>query len=194
MSWTKVSGATSYMVYHKLTSASVYTNSANLGDVSSYTITGLTASTSYHVTVTAINSAGTSPMSTVATVTTGVAIPIAPSNLVEVTKTDTQISVTWSKSTGATSYMVYHKLTSSSVWINSANLGDFSSYTITGLTASTSYHVTVTATNISGTSPKSTFATLTTSVAIPIAPSNLVEVSKIDTQMTVSWSRSIGAT
>jgi len=66
------------MVFHKLTSASVYTSSLVLGDVSSYTITGLTGSTYYHVAVSAINSSGTSPQSTIATLTTGVARPDAP--------------------------------------------------------------------------------------------------------------------
>jgi len=61
MLWTRVSGATSYLVMHRLTGQSAWISSANLGDVSSYTVTGLSAYANYDITVTAINTAGTSP-------------------------------------------------------------------------------------------------------------------------------------
>jgi len=86
--------------------------------------------------------------------------------------------VSWSKVAGATQYMVHHKQSSSSIWIDSSILGDVSTYTITGLTASTSYHVTVTALNSAGSSPKSTLSTLSTGVARPFEVTTLEEDSK----------------
>ena len=91
VSWNKVSGATSYMVHHKLNSASTWTDSASLGDISAYTITGLAASTTYDITVTAINSAGSSPKSTQISLTTNaptVTVPTAPTGLNQISKTD----------------------------------------------------------------------------------------------------------
>ena len=84
MQWTKVSGATSYKIHHKLSSGDTYTESVALGDINSYTITGLTASTTYHVAVSASNSAGSSAESSAVSMTTNAAavtVPATPSGL-----------------------------------------------------------------------------------------------------------------
>jgi hypothetical protein len=84
--WTKVSGATSYKIHHKLSSGDTYTESVALGDINSYNITGLTASTTYHVAVSASNSAGSSGVSSSVSMTTSarsVVVPTAPIGLSE---------------------------------------------------------------------------------------------------------------
>jgi hypothetical protein len=95
------------MVHHKLTSSSEWTNSAELGDVSTITITGLTASASYHVAVTAINNDGSSPKSSSITVTTtAVELTNQVTGLTSNLKSNNHISITWNKLADATSYFV----------------------------------------------------------------------------------------
>jgi FtsH-binding integral membrane protein len=95
------------MVHHKLASSSEWTNSAELGDVSTFTITGLTASTTYHVAVTAINNDGSSPKSSSITVTTtAVVLTNQVTGLTSTQKSNNHISITWTKLAGATSYFV----------------------------------------------------------------------------------------
>ena len=84
---------------------------------------------------------------------TNAAQPTAPTGLNSISKTDVQITMSWTKVSGATSYIVSHRLTGQTAWISSANLGDVSAYTVTGLSASTNYDITVTAINTAGTSP-----------------------------------------
>jgi len=114
--------ATNYMVHHKLTSASVWTESVLLGDVNTHTITGLTERTSYHISVTAVNSAGSSALASSIPATT-IFVPAAPTGLAQGAITDRSIKLNWSWTTGATSYKLNYKLSSSSMWIETADLG-----------------------------------------------------------------------
>jgi len=101
------------------------------------------------------------------------------------------MTVTWTKKTGATKYMVHHKLSSSSMWVNSAELGDVNTYTITGLSHSTAYHVAVTAINSVGSAAKSSSITVTTLAPIlTTGPTNLAEASKTNKQVAVTRPRS----
>lgn len=59
--------------------------------------------------------------------------------------TDVQIVLSWTKVSEATSYVVHHKLATESDWIDSDDLGDVDTATISGLTASTLYDVSISA-------------------------------------------------
>jgi hypothetical protein len=183
------------MVHHKLSSSSVWTNSAELGDVNTYTITGLSHSTAYLVAVTAINSVGSAVKSSSITVTTlaPFLITTGPTNLAVSSKTNKQVAVTWTNVTNATLYMVHYKLTNSTVWTNSAYLGNIASHTITGLSASTSYYVTVTAIDSSGSSKKANEITVTT-FTTPATPTGLTTTTKTDTTIKINWTLVAGHT
>ena len=77
VSWSAVSGATSYNLYY-LTAAGV--TSANgikvSGVATPYTLSGLTAATPYYLVVTAVSAAGEGPASAQATATTAAAAPV----------------------------------------------------------------------------------------------------------------------
>ena len=77
LSWTAVSGATSYNVYYATTSGVTKTSGAKITNAASpYVQTGLAAGTSYYYVVTAVNSAGESVASAQATATTTAAAPV----------------------------------------------------------------------------------------------------------------------
>ena len=116
----------------------------------SYTDTGLTASTGYSYTVEAYNTAGTSAASSAVTATTaapGVA-PNAPTGLTVGTTTTTTVPLSWTAATTSGSYPVagYYVLR------NGSQVGSTTgtSYTDTGLSPATAYSYTVEAYDTDG--------------------------------------------
>ena len=71
-----------------------------------YTVTGLANGTVYYFEVAAVNAAGTSGYSNQATATPVPPVPAAPTSL-GVTAGNTQAILSWTASSGATSYNVY---------------------------------------------------------------------------------------
>jgi chitodextrinase len=138
-------GVTGYRVYRNGTQVGTPTST-------SYTDSGLGASTAYTYTVKAIDAAGNlSAASNSLSVTTSAASgdttpPSAPANLTSPSKTSSSVSLSWSASTdnvGVTGYRVYR---------NGTQVGTptSTSYTDSGLAASTSYTYTVKAIDAAG--------------------------------------------
>ncbi|MCE2471756.1 MAG: fibronectin type III domain-containing protein [Anaerolineae bacterium] len=128
LSWTKSTSATAYKV--RKDSGDSWTV---LGDVATYSFTGLTANTEYDLEVLASNAGGDSAAASV-TVSTLPNAPAAPTSLSTSGITQTSITLSWTKSAGATGYKV--RKDSADSW---TTLGDVATYSFTGLTAGTSY-------------------------------------------------------
>lgn len=76
VSWSAVSGATSYNLYYATTSGVTTANGTKIaGTTTPYVQTGLTAGTTYYYIVTAINSTGESAASAQASATTAASVP-----------------------------------------------------------------------------------------------------------------------
>ncbi len=141
----------------------VFQDGISIGTVSatSFNVTGLAAATSYNFTVTASDAAGnTSPASSVLTVSTiDTTAPSAPSNLSASNTTETTVDLSWNASSdnvSVTAYDIYQDAT----YIGSTSL---LSYSVSGLTADTSYTFTVRARDAAGnTSADSNQASVTT--------------------------------
>ncbi len=176
VSWTAVTGATSYDV--------------RLGDSSynvtatSRTFTGLTANKAYTYTVRAKNADTASDYSTSQTVTTLPGPPSLPGGIAATVTADS-VTVSWNTVTGATGYEVLFDGTAYSVTATSR--------TFTGLTSSTSYTYQVRAVNAGGTSSYSSSRSITTLKAPPPVPAN-VTATATSSSATVSWDASPGAT
>ncbi|MGN8769100.1 lytic polysaccharide monooxygenase [Paenibacillus barengoltzii] len=186
LSWNASSdnvGVTGYRVY----------NGSNLvgtvsGSTLSHTVTGLNANTSYTFTVRAVDGAGNSSSpSNPVTVTTSPAVndtqaPSAPGNLhVMGTPTSSSVTLMWSPSTdnvGVTGYRIYRGSTLS-VTVS----GTETSFTVTGLSAATSYTFTVRAIDAAGNeSAASNTVQLTTApapAAQPWAPNTAYAVGEL---------------
>ncbi len=181
LTWNASTGATSYNVKRSTTSGGPYTKIAS-PTTTSYTDTGLTNGTPYYYVVTAVNSAGESNPSSQATATptAPATIPTAPTGL-QATAGNTQISLTWNASTGATSYNVKRSTTSGGPYTTIAS-PTTTSYSDTGLTNGTPYYYVVTAVNSAGESNPSSQATATPAgaqadVTITIDPANTHSIS-----------------
>ncbi len=187
--WTAVTGATSYEISWKLNSATTW-GAAVTVTAATHNITGLVANSLYNVRVRAICGANQSAYSTTNFTTSAASACNAPNGLAATASNSTTVVATWSAVTGATSYQISWKLTSSTTWGAASNIAG-TSFTITGLTAATSYDVRVRATCSSGNSGYSQVTVVTPSNCG--TPTNLTVGSITTTSATATWSAVSGA-
>ena len=152
LSWSGSSGATSYNVKRSTTSGGPYTTIASPA-AASYTDTGLTNGTTYYYVVSAVNAAGESANTSQVSATPQLAIPPAPTNLTAAAGNG-QVGLSWSGSSGATSYNVKRSTTNGGPYTTIASPAT-ASYTDTGLTNGTTYYYVVSAVNGAGESANS---------------------------------------
>ncbi len=193
VSWTAVSGAVSYDVDYKLTSSGTWTNAVTATTLTSRAISGLAASTVYDWRVRTNCSSSSSSYSAAQFTTSAAPVCNAPTGLASSSITTSGATVSWTAVSGAISYDVDYKLTSSGTWTNAATATTSTSVAISGLAASTVYDWRV-RTNCSFGSSGYTAAQFTTA-AVPVcnAPTGLASSSITTSGATVSWTAVSGA-
>ena len=122
----------------------------------------------------------------------GGSAPPVPTGLAA-TGGNAQVSLTWTASTGATSYNIYRSTTSGGEGTTAYATSTTVSYTDTAATNGTTYYYTVAAVNASGTSAQSTQASATPNPTAPAAPTALTATGG-NAQVALSWTASTGAT
>jgi Malectin domain/Fibronectin type III domain len=176
LSWTASSSSCSvtYNVFRSTTSGFTPSSSNQIASgvtPTTYSDTGLAASTSYYYLVEETNSGGTSAASNQATATTtSCTAPTAPSGLGATATSSSQINLSWTASSSScgVTYNVFGSTTSGFTPSTSNQITSgvtATTYSNTGLTASTTYYYVVEATNSGGTSAASNQASATTSSA-----------------------------
>jgi Fibronectin type III domain len=153
LTWTASSGAVGYNVKRATASGGPYTK---LGSPTSpgYTDSTVTNGTTYYYVVSSLNPGESANSAEVAATPKGpTAPPAAPTNLAA-TAGDTTITLTWTASTGATSYHVKRSSTSGGPYTQIA-APTATTYTDTGLTDGTTYYYVVSAVNSVGESANS---------------------------------------
>jgi Pregnancy-associated plasma protein-A/Secretion system C-terminal sorting domain/Fibronectin type III domain/Bacterial pre-peptidase C-terminal domain len=162
--WSAVSGATSYRLEYKTSAATTWTLVTGI-TTTSYSITGLTASTTYNYRVTAVCASGNSAVSNTVNFTTSAAATCGtPTANAATAVTSSSASGSWSAVTGATSYTVEWKTAAATTWTVSTGFTS-TGVNFTGLTANTTYNYRVKAVCASGTSAVSNTVNFTTSAA-----------------------------
>jgi hypothetical protein len=194
LSWsTSSSGgtATSYTVQYRISGTSTWTSQAAL--VTSTTIAGLSAATSYDIQVIAGNSAGNGPASAILTTITAAAPTIAPGQVVglaAVNASVTTMGLSWTApSSGGPvgSFTVLYRVTGQSSWITFATGITGTTETVTGLSASTGYDFSVYAVNSAGNGMQSAIASNATLVAVPGTPGALTAGTATQVSAPMSW-------
>src|SRR3989339_582837 len=165
------------------------------GTTTTYSDTGLMAETTYVYTVKAIDGEGNKSISSnslVVTTTGGVLIadtepPTMPTNLIAISKTDTNVSLGWDASSDNVK-VTYYGINRNGVRIgNSTTLG----FTDVGLLPSTTYNYVVIAYDAKGNKTSSDlFTVVTDGVSAPI---NLVIKSKTDSTAVLEWAKTDGS-
>ncbi|MEW9699761.1 glycoside hydrolase family 48 protein [Paenibacillus sp. SI8] len=178
LSWTASSGATSYNVKRAATTGGPYTTVATGVTATSYANAGLTNGTTYYYVVSAVNSAGESVNSAQVSVTpvSGVVVPAAPTGLTAVAG-NAQAALSWTASSGATSYNVKRAATTGGPYTTVATGVAATSYANTGLTNGTTYYYVVSAVNSAGESANSAQVSVT---PVGVTPSSLVVQYKVN--------------
>ena len=179
LSWDYISGATSYYLYRSTSYSGVYSyiaapTSTSLAD------TGLATNGTYYYKVQAVNSSGSSGYSAIAYATTtdsSSILPI-PTNLTATVAGSSQINLSWDYISGATSYYVYRKTSSSGAYANIVAVTT-TGYVDTALPAGTTYYYKVQAVNGVGTSQYSSEAYATTDSDTTTSSSNLSKMQSI---------------
>jgi len=159
VSWTAVSGASSYNLQYKTSAASTFTTVNTTS--SSYSLSGLSASTAYVFQVQTVCSSGSSAYSSQASFTTTAATSCGvPTGLAASSVGNTSATLSWAAVSGATSYNLQYKTSAASTFttVNTSA----TSRSLTGLVAGTAYVAQVQAVCSSGSSAYSSQVGFTT--------------------------------
>jgi uncharacterized protein (TIGR02145 family)/uncharacterized repeat protein (TIGR02543 family) len=189
--WSAVSGASGYYVYRSTSASGSYSQVENTSSTS-ITNTGLSSSTTYYYKISAYNNGGESSQSSYASATTNVAAPNTPIDIRATAVSSSSITVSWSAVSGATGYYVYRSTNASSSYSQVENTSS-ASVTNTGLSSGTTYYYKVSAYNDGGESSQSSYASATTNLAVPSAPTSVSATAASSSSITVSWSAVSGA-
>lgn len=163
LTWVASLGATGYTPFEGTTAlANVISPGAH--------VAGLHGNTTYHFTVVAFNTAGSSAPSAVVTVTTppALTVPPVPAGLVASNVTAAALDLTWAASAGATSYIPFEGTTA----FNQIALPAVTTpgAHISGLSGGKTYDFAVQAVNAVGHSAKSALLAVTTPPGVGVKP------------------------
>jgi|GEM_PF-1587001 len=164
----------------------------DVGNVITYSVTGLTPGTTYYYKVRAYNASGTSSSSDSIVVITTIAAPVASA---ATSINSTGFNANWSASTGAAGYYLdvsaNSGFTSIVTGYNNLDVGNVVTYSVSGLSGGATYYYRVRAYTASVTSSNSGTITVLTTPAAPVAKSasNVQEA-----RFTANWSPVTGAT
>lgn len=181
---------TGYFLEYK-TPTTNYVPIAILGNVTTYTHTGLSPGQTYIYKVAAINSAGIGNPSSEAAVSLS-SIPLPPRNLVVTAISDTKIFLLWNtpiNASGVIGYKIEYKINSGSYTVLVSNTGNFTTYLHSGLTTNTTYTYRISAINSIGAGNTSNEASATT-LSTPSAPRNLTSLAVSSSQIKLTWTAS----
>ncbi|MCL4549473.1 MAG: fibronectin type III domain-containing protein [Bacteroidetes bacterium] len=165
--WDSVSTATGYKLdiaidtnFNNILSSY---NNKDIGNITSYLVTGLMPATTFYYRVRASNAVGTSPSSNVISVTTLPNAPVAPTALAATNKTQTGFIANWSSSTGATGYYIDIAIdpnfSNKLINFNNQDVSNVTFFQVTGLTTNMTYYYRVRAYNNGGVSSNSNIIT-----------------------------------
>ena len=201
LEWTAPSDAGSsaisgYKIEHSPNGTTAWTNLvSNTNNTSTvHTDRGLQPGTTRHYRVSAINGAGTGPVSNVSNATTATGPPDPPRNLRAVPNGSDQIDLSWTEpaddnGSPVTGYRIQVSDDAGATWGGLASTGaSVTSYSHTGLDPATTRHYRVFASSTVGESQPSNEANATTEANVPGRPTGLTATPQGSNRINLSWS------
>ncbi|NUN08416.1 MAG: choice-of-anchor A family protein [Ignavibacteriaceae bacterium] len=196
--WGSVTGATGYRLDVAtdagFTSFVAGFNDLDVLNVTTYSITGLSAGTDYYYRVRAYNASGTNNTnsSTISLVT----LPDAPVSSAASSIANTSFSANWGSVTGATGYRLDVAtdagFTAFVAGFNDLDVSNVITYSVTGLSGGTDYYYRVRAYNASGTN--NTNSSTISVTTLPDAPTSSAASLITTTGFSANWGSVTGAT
>ena len=199
LSWADLSDNETGFEVERGTDGRNFTKIADVGvNATSYSNTGLVPLTQYCYRVRAKNGAGNSGYTDPACATTQappVTIPRPPSGLTATASSSSQINLSWTDNASDETGFEIERSTDGTTFAKIADVGaNTTTYSNTGLNASTRYWYRVRANNSAGASSYTNVADATTSLAVPATPTNLTaELADYD-QIRLTWGTLSNAT
>jgi subtilisin family serine protease len=195
LTWTDNANNENGFTVERSTDNATFTQIASIAaNSTSYSDTGLTASTTYYYRVRAFNGAGNSAYSNTASATTQSpppTPPAAPTNLSASATSSTAINLTWTDNANNENGFTVERSTDNATFTQIASIAaNSTSYSDTGLAASTTYYYRVRAFNGAGNSAYSNTASATTQSpppTPPAAPTNLSASATSSTAINLTW-------
>ncbi|MVM30693.1 hypothetical protein GO755_11680 [Spirosoma sp. HMF4905] len=190
LQWADVSNnETGFQVERASSATAPFTKIADLGaNATTYSDQSLQASTQYCYRVRAVNGAGASGYSDIQCATTQAPPVGAPQNLVATAASTTQINLTWTGLSGATTYQLERSLNGNDGWTKIADpAGNATSYNDAGLTPNTRYYYRLLAVVGGNSGPYSNVANAITPDTPPTAPARLTATVISYNQINLQW-------
>lgn len=187
LSWVDVVTETGYEIERSLDNTTWALIGTTSGNVTTFNDTGLSAGLTYFYRVRATNSAGDSPATSTAMITTPIA-PVAPSGVVASAVNGAQIDVVWNNVASETGFRVERSLNGSTDWtIVGTTAVDVLSFSDTTVDSATTYFYRVFAVNVAGDSSPSSSASATTPAIAPSVPIGLVATAAGYSTISLLW-------
>jgi len=187
LSWTDASTTeTGFRIERSTTSGTGFTLVTNVAaNVTSFSNTGLSSNTTYYYRIRAFN--GSINSSFTAQVTTTTSAPAAPTNLVAIAASATQINLTWvDAASNETGFQLESSTTAGTGFVQIATLGvNNTSFNNTALVANTTYYYRIRAVNGAGNSLYS--AEVSASTSIPLVPVSVTTTASSSTRVNLTW-------
>jgi len=188
-------GITTNKMYRSMAGSSgPYNLLAAFSARTNYTDTAVVNGNTYFYSVTAVNTNGESSRSAYIGATPSAPQPPAAPAGLTATAGNAQVSLSWTASSGATSYRIKQSTTSGGPYSNIATNTTSLTYTNTGLVNGTTYYYVVSAVNTNGESANSSQVSATPIAgSVPATPTGLTATAG-NARVALNWSASSGAT
>lgn len=182
IAWTTSEATTGFVDYGATTAYGASAPAAVMGTSQSIALTGLSASTTYHYRVRAVDAAGNVATSADFTFTSSAGVPTdttppVVSSIVSSGMTSSSATVAWTTNEPTTGFVDYGTTTAYGTSVPASGLTTSKSIALTGLLASTTYHYRVRAVDAASNSATSPDLTFTTLAGVGGAPSISVTIT-----------------